>query len=434
MLYIYIMGNEQSTNGSELDELQKQILKNQLEIQKIQMNNLQNKQTIVHNNLNTKSKKELLESILVKYDGKLTQSQIDKIKNMLMEEELKINVSSRSYENNDCVEEMEKLKLIKEQEEAEKRKIYYHEQQQRKREYQQHLQKLKQDNINTLKLFQLQPQYTMDELKRSYRRLAIKTHPDRPGGSKEKFQVVTKCYFSLLEDLKKREQEKGFDRLRDDSRNYWQEQNEISNDFKTNNPQYDKNKQFNVNKFNEVFNQNKLYDEGDEGYEDWLQKGETETPKVFSHKFNINNFNNTFDNWKDESQTTDIIEYKEPEAIVSCNKMNYSDIDKSGKKNYTKISEKSNDLTYTDLKSAYTKSNLINTKNVKVKSYKDINEYENERSNISYTLTPEQLKNQAIQKQQEEHEEENRIRRIQLKDNITERHYNKVHQMMLSNQ
>ena len=428
------MGNEQSTNSSELDELQKQILKNQLEIQQIQMNNLQNKQAVIQNDLNTKSKKELLQSILVKYDGRLTSQQRDKINNMLMEEDLKINVSSRRYDNNDCVEEMEKLKLIKEREEAEKRKIYYQQQQQRKREYEAHLQKLKQDNINTLKLFQLQPQYTMDELKRSYRKLAIKTHPDRQGGSKEKFQVVTKCYFSLIEDLKKREQEKGFDRLRDDSRNYWGEQNEISNDFKNNNPKYDKNKQFNVNKFNETFNQNKLYDETDEGYEDWLQHGETETPQVFSHKFNINNFNNTFDNWKDESQTTDIIEYQEPEAIVSCNKMNYSDIDKSGKKNYTRVSEKSNDLTYTDLKSAYTKSNLINTKNVKVKSYKDINEYENERSNISYTLTSEQLKQQAIRKQHQEIEEENRVRRIQLKDNVTERHYNKVHQMMLSNQ
>lgn len=428
------MGNEQSTNSSELDELQKQILKNQIEIQQIQMNNLQNKQAVIQNDLNTKSKKELLQSILVKYDGRLTSQQRDKINNMLMEEDLKINVSSRRYENNDCVEEMEKLKIIKEREEAEKRKIYYQQQQQRKREYETHLQKLKQDNINTLKLFQLQPQYTMDELKRSYRKLAVKTHPDRPGGSKEKFQVVTKCYFSLIEDLKKREQEKGFDRLRDDSRNYWEEQNEISNDFKNNNPKYDKNKQFNVNKFNEVFNQNKLYDESDEGYEDWLQHGETETPQVFSHKFNINNFNNTFDNWKDETHTTDIIEYQEPEAIVSCNKMNYSDIDKSGKKNYTRVSEKSNDLTYTDLKSAYTKSNLINTKNVKVKSYRDINEYENERSNISYTLTPEQLRQQAIRKQQEEMEEENRVRRIQLKDNVSERHYNKVHQMMLSNQ
>mgnify|MGYP006432099493 CR=1 FL=1 len=58
-------------------------------------------------------------------------------------------------------------------------------------------------------------------------------------------------------------------------------------------------------------------------------------------------------------------------------------------------------------------TNLINTKNVKVKSYKDIDEYENDRSNISYTLTPEQLKQQAIRKQHQEIEEENRVRRIQ---------------------
>ena len=296
------------------------------------------------------------------------------------------------------------------------------------------MQKLKQDNINTLKLFQLQPNFNMIDLKKSYRKLAIRTHPDRPGGSKEKFQVITKCYFSLLEDLKQREEEKGFDRLRDDSRNYFEEQNEISTKFKNNNSTFDKNKQFNLNKFNDVYNKNKLYDSNDEGYDDWLKNGESETPRVFSNKFNINNFNNTFDDWKDESKVTDIIEYREPEAISSCNKMAYTEIDHSGKKSFTKVSEQSNDLTYTDLKSAYTKSNLINTKAIKVKTYRDVNEYENERSNISYTLTPEQLREQAIRKAHEEQEEEDRIRRIRTRDNVHEQHYNKTHQMMLSNQ
>ena len=104
------MGNEQSSDNSELEQLQKQILKNQIEIQKIQMNDLQSKQTVIHNDLNTKSKKDLLESILKKYDGKLTQPQLDKINHLLMEEELKINVSSRNYVNNECIEEVEKLK------------------------------------------------------------------------------------------------------------------------------------------------------------------------------------------------------------------------------------------------------------------------------------------------------------------------------------
>ena len=35
---------------------------------------------------------------------------------------------------------------------------------------------------------------TQDEIKKAYKKLAIKTHPDRPGGSKEKFQDVGKAY------------------------------------------------------------------------------------------------------------------------------------------------------------------------------------------------------------------------------------------------
>ena len=32
----------------------------------------------------------------------------------------------------------------------------------------------------------------------------MKTHPDKPGGNAEQFQLVTKCYMSLLEKYKKR--------------------------------------------------------------------------------------------------------------------------------------------------------------------------------------------------------------------------------------
>ena len=32
----------------------------------------------------------------------------------------------------------------------------------------------------------------------------MKTHPDKPGGNVERFQLVTKCYMSLLEKYKKK--------------------------------------------------------------------------------------------------------------------------------------------------------------------------------------------------------------------------------------
>ena len=261
----------------------------------------------------------------------------------------------------------------------------------------------------------------MDDLKRSYKKVALRTHPDRPGGNKEKFQIVTKCYFALIEDLKKREEDKTFDRLRDDSRNYYQERTKLSKKYKENkngllNP---KEKNFNSKLFNKIFDDNKLYDPNEEGYDDWFKNetDDTAPPKVFSNKFNIDVFNNTFNGYKDENASTEIIEYKDPQAMVSSNTMAHTDIDSQRKGDYSKAPEASNQLGYTDLKSAYTKTNnLINPNNVKIKQYRNVDEYEHERSNISFQMTPEQLQQQALQEKQEEN------------------HYNSMHQKMLGYQ
>jgi hypothetical protein len=153
---------------------------------------------------------------------------------------------------------------------------------------------------------------------------------------------------------------------------------------------------------------------------------------VFSDKFNIDVFNNTFGDSKDTSSSQEIIEYKEPQALVSCNNIQYTDIDQSGKKNYTKASDNSNDLGYSDLKSAYTKTNnLINPNNVNVKQYRNVDELEQDRSNISFEQTPEQIRQNAILKQIEQEEEFQRKQRIQQRDNITETHYKQIHQQMI---
>ena len=153
---------------------------------------------------------------------------------------------------------------------------------------------------------------------------------------------------------------------------------------------------------------------------------------MFSDKFNIDVFNNTFNDWKENNSCQDIIEYKEPEAMVSCDKMNYGNIDNTQKQAYTKVQENTNDLTYCDLKDAYSKnSNLINTKQIKVKQYKNVDEYEIDRNDISYKLTPEQMKELQIKKQREEYLEQQRLQRIQQQDKLHENHYNNIHQRMI---
>ena len=48
-------------------------------------------------------------------------------------------------------------------------------------------------------------------------------------------------------------------------------------------------------------------------------------------------------------------------------------------------------------------------------------------------MTPEQLRQQAIQQQQEEEEEYRRQQRIQQRDYMTENHYNDIHAKMIGN-
>ena len=490
------MGNETSTmapnnksSNQVMEDLQKQILENQLEIQRLQLNNLQNSQynqqpqnnnqsplnAILSNPAlqqqianNPQKKEELLIKLLTDYNHTLTPPQRTKIKTLLestqrqLQEQhslpfMQTNIGTqKQYKSKQEIaqsrrqqaqtQEMLNTNYRTEEEEEEarfkieeekRRRLFREKQRQRRFEYEAKLKQLENDNVNALRLFQLNENYSMDELKTAYRKVALRTHPDRPNGSKEKFQLVTKCYFSLIESLKRREQSKSFDRLRNDSRDYYTERAKYGQRYDSQrgqNGMFNPNdKNFNSKLFNKVFEENKLYDPNDEGYEDWLKgTDDTPQPQVFSNKFNIDVFNNTFNDYKDSTSSTEIVEYKEPQAMVSCNKMSYTEIDQHGKKNYTKAAEKQNELGYSDLKSAYTKTNnLVNPNTVKYKQYRDLDEYEQDRSNISFTMTPQQLREQAIQKQKEEEAERQRLQRIQQSDYMAENHYNSIHKRML---
>ena len=105
-------------------------------------------------------------------------------------------------------------------EEDKRRNEFAERQRQRRLQYQSTLSDLEKSNIDSLRLFQLQKNYTLDELKVAYKKLAMKTHPDKTGGNAEQFQLVTKCYMSLLEKHKNREAEKPFNDLRTGSKSY----------------------------------------------------------------------------------------------------------------------------------------------------------------------------------------------------------------------
>jgi curved DNA-binding protein CbpA len=444
------MGNSQENNANQGN---------------IQFNSIFNNPTLQREiSKNPAMKKQLLQKILNEYRNQMTQQQINKINQMLnslpepqqqnahllpntnpqnfltnigttnqnpqqrqsivRQQKRSINTISQNYLSQ---EEKEQQEFELEQER--RRQQFKEKQRQRRLEYETKLSQIENDNIDAYRLFQLDKNFTFDQLKKSYKKLAVKTHPDRPTGSKEKFQLVTKCYFHLLEKLKKQEQDKTFHQLRQSSQNY------INN--QQNNTQHNKQMQklgrdnFNLRMFNKVFEEHKLYDPNDEGYEDWFKKDSTtQQPQIFSDKFNLDVFNSTFNNHKD-STTTEIMKYEEPHAMLSCNRMKYTEIGGANKGNFSKAPERGNDLSYTDLKSAYTKGDLINPNSVKYKTYRNVDELERDRANVSHEMTPEEMTRREMIRIREAEEEERRQERVRRQDMLSAEQYQRIHQNML---
>jgi len=289
----------------------------------------------------------------------------------------------------------------------------------------------------------------------------MKTHPDKPGGNVEQFQLVTKCYMSLLEKYKNRETDKNFNDLRIGSKTYIEDQsknnttntytknnsNSKSSNSKTSNSKTSNNtnlptvekERFDAKLFNKIYEQNKLWESGDDGYGDWFQSEEADPPtEVFGKKFNLNVFNSTFEDYKDKVtiENGSIQEYKEPQELVSCS-TGFTDIDIYARKinDFSKAlptGKSKNDLAYTDLKTAYTsKGAFIDPNKVEYKQYKSVDDLKRDRSNVRYDMTPDQMREYELKKRREIEEEEARQDLIRQRDNVISKSFSKNHERML---
>ena len=320
-------------------------------------------------------------------------------------------------------------------------------------QYQASLTELDKSDIDALRLFQLQKNYTIDDLKFAYKKLAMKTHPDKTGGKSEQFQLVTKCYMSLLEKYKNRESNKLFNDLKDGSKIYIEDQvrslmknkhmessNSESKHTLDLTENVDKTK-FDNKLFNKIYEQNKLWESSDDGYGDWFtsDKSDEAPEEIFGNKFNINVFNTTFEDYKEKliSQNGTIQEYKDPQELVSGS-TGFTDIDIFARKinDFSKPLPVARggkyDLAYTDLKTAYTnKGAFIDPNSVEFKEYKNVDELKRDRSNIKYIMTPEQMHDYELKKRKEIEEEEKRQDLIRQRDNVVSNTYSKTHERML---
>jgi curved DNA-binding protein CbpA len=367
-----------------------------------------------------------------------------------------IDALSRHYKT-----EAEREEAEFKEEEARRRREFLERQRRRRTEYQAKLGDLEKNNVDALRLFGLGANYSLDDLKGAYKKLAMKTHPDKPTGNAEQFQLVTKCYLSLLEKYKARESDRPFNELKQASSAYLEDQakSRMMNKQFTNagvsgsatgggggGVVVDKDK-FDLKLFNKIYEQNKLWDSNDDGYGSWFSSDTAEEApaELFGNKFNLNVFNSTFEDYKERltAQSGAIQEYHEPRELVSC-ATGFTDLDQDARRveDFSKPSSiapagaggkaGSRDLAYTDLKTAYTsRGAFIDPNKVEYKTYKNVEELKRDRGNVRYDMTPEELRAQQMKQYQQEEEEARRQALIRDRDNQIATTYGRTHERML---
>lgn len=291
--------------------------------------------------------------------------------------------------------------------------------------YQKSIQKIKENEANAFRLYELPRDFTLKQLKKRYMVLSKLTHPDKHGGSDEKFELVTKHYLYLLEYYKKHETSSKYERNQKIPMNSLVEKkksNRKNQDeaFSKTSLKIGQGNKFDLNSFNKVFEKNVFYDQNREGYSSWLSK-KAEEPEQQMRKYNKSTFNSAFDKQRQKMEKSIV-----PSSVSQVKCFNEHELS-----NMTIVDDNSN---YTvsntgamDLKEVYT-SGLINvsTKTTQKPQFKSQREYEQYRSS---NMTPFNQQEKEELKQQEDRfqkKEKDRIHKLAERDAAISEHFMRI--------
>lgn len=294
---------------------------------------------------------------------------------------------------------------------------------------------------NPFKILKLDYDADQDQIKKSYRKLSLKYHPDRPEGNEKKFQLITKAYIYLLNKIKETRGIKSHTDLRKEAQNYFEnEQPEVIKQTKTkeNTSQeklYVDDKNFDVNKFNKIFDENRMGSVYDKGYGDGWGEEDEEENVVFDKKFSLDVFNSVFNQQKEKKiskkKSNQVMIVDQPEPMLSTG-LNFEEL---GLDNVNDFSSKTHEnMGFTDYKSAYHTNNMLDyDESYKRKDYRNLNDLENERSKISYKLSDTDQRKMEELEAYEKEKEEKRIQNLMAYDQMIERHHENVNSRFIKN-
>ena len=260
--------------------------------------------------------------------------------------------------------------------------------------------------------------YDLPTLKKAYIREAMRTHPDK-GGNPVEFKNVQLSYKVLLKKYNNDQSNHDHNDLKQNQKSFHDTQ--ISN----NHQNLSLDKKFNQKQFNQVFDENRMSNAFDDGYDDWYKSDNTNEQPVFKSKVGTSTFNNEFEKQKRNklSKKKNQIQIREPEQKMSISGADSIVVLGQGKVH--NFGGTSNNLHYYDLKKAYDDNYINDTvENVEERTLSSV---KSDRSNISYKMSNKDLQLYNKQKLKEKKLEEYRQKNLAKQDDMASKLYEQVH-------
>ena len=256
------------------------------------------------------------------------------------------------------------------------------------------------------KILCLDRKFTLDQLRRNYKRLALQLHPDKcrldVDTATNIFQILTRAYKKLLHEYEtQRVADKTFDELKAPY---------VDPSAPADNDQHDEqrrrqpvsSKNFDPEKFNAFFAQHRMKLPEDEGYSTWISESSSSTSSNIESR-------------------RDIIKHSHPEPVNIVKSIAYLELGVDRIDDFSKppsSTDRRNALQFTDYRIAHTTSKLVDGSQVKQRrAYRNVRELEAERAKeVRLQMTPAEAQMHAILARRQEDMEERRVQTLRRMD------------------
>jgi curved DNA-binding protein CbpA len=304
------------------------------------------------------------------------------------------------------------------------------------------------DTIDPYEVLNLSKQFTWIELKESYRKLAMNTHPDKEGGNKDLFNIITYCFQKLAKEYSIRGEGLPHYDLKKQSSEYF---NKITNEKMTHPSESLRSRSNDMDdgaagaadelfstKFNRNFEKCKIYDdEMDFGYGQKMDESskvreDINIEKIIKkNKIDNKSFNDIFN--KSVPINKQLVKYKDPEPMLLAKNLHFTELGAKKPDDYSSSVEKNNTLAYTDYMKAHDGTRLIDPSIINCKKeFKNVEEFQMYRDSKANTLlTDKELRYEENKRVKEERREAMRIERLGLYDKRIEKSYDKANKLFL---